>query len=93
MLNYQVRLSPDALFQDIGGEGVILDLRSASYFGLDSVGVNLWKQLQADPSIDRACAALLARYDVEPERLAVDMESLVTQLAEAGLVTVVRSGE
>ena len=88
MLDRRVKLSQDALFQDIGGEGVILDLASASYFGLDEVGVSFWKQLQSDSSFQRACAELLLHFDVEPSQLANDLDALVRQLVDAGLVTV-----
>jgi hypothetical protein len=88
MLNQKVMLSQDALFQEVGGEGVILDLKSSSYFGLDEVGVRLWQLLQADPSLQAARAALLAEYEVEPVQLEQDLEKLVDQLVEAGLANV-----
>ena len=88
MLDRQIKLSADALFQDIGGEGVILDLNSASYFGLDEVGARLWSLLQTDASMQRAFEALQEEYDVDPDRLAVDLNALLDQLLAVGLVTV-----
>ena len=88
MLPQRVVLSPEALFQEIGGEGVILDLKSSSYFGLDEVGVRLWQLLQANPSLQDACDTLLAEYEVESAQLEQDLVKLLDQLAEAGLVTV-----
>lgn len=88
MLPQQVILSPEAMFQEIGGEGVILDLSSSSYFGLDEVGVRLWQLLQADASLQAAHDALLAEYEVEPAQLEQDLEKLIAQLVEAGLAKV-----
>ena len=88
MLSQRVVLSPEALFQEIGGEGVILDLKSSSYFGLDEVGVRLWQLLQADPSLQAAYDALLAEYEVESAQLEPDLAKLLGQLTEAGLVSV-----
>jgi len=88
MLSQRVVLSPDALFQEIGGEGVILDLKSSSYFGLDEVGVRLWQLLQADPNLQAACDTLLTEYEVEPAQLEQDLIKLLDQLTDAGLVTV-----
>jgi predicted component of type VI protein secretion system len=88
MLSQRVLLSPDALFQEIGGEGVILDLKSSSYFGLDEVGVRLWQLLQADPSLQAACDTLLTEYEVKPAQLEQDLIKLLGQLTDAGLVTV-----
>ncbi|MCK9505384.1 MAG: PqqD family protein [Porticoccaceae bacterium] len=89
MLSQQITLSSEALFQDISGEGVILDLASSSYFGLDGVGVRFWQLLQTDTSLESACQQLLKEYDVSREQLEQDLLALVNQLAEAGLVTVV----
>jgi hypothetical protein len=88
MLPQRVLLSPDALFQEIGGEGVILDLASSTYFGLDEVGVRLWQLLQADPNLQAACTSLLAEYDAETSQLEEDVDRLIKQLVEAGLASV-----
>jgi hypothetical protein len=88
MLNQKIHLSKDALFQDIGGEGVILDLKSSSYYGLDEVGVRLWQLLQGNPNLQAACEKLLMEYDVQAEQLEHDALKLVAQLAEAGLAIV-----
>jgi hypothetical protein len=88
MLSQRVILSPEAMFQEIGGEGVILDLKSASYFGLDEVGVRLWQLLQANPSLQSACDTLLSEYEVEQAQLEQDLVRLVDQLVEAGLAAV-----
>ncbi|MGD9660810.1 MAG: PqqD family protein [Porticoccaceae bacterium] len=88
MLSQRVILSSEALFQEIGGEGVILDLKSSSYFGLDNVGVRFWQLLQSDSSLESACQQILREYEVAREQLEQDLLLLVDQLAEAGLVTV-----
>lgn len=88
MQDRRVHLSQNALFQDIGGDGVILDLASATYFGLDGVGVRFWKLLQGDPSFQLAFDILLTEYEVVPDSLRQDLDLLLAQLSEAGLVTV-----
>lgn len=88
MLTTRVYVSRDAMLQEIGDEGVILDLASATYFGLDHVGVRLWQLLQTDPSLQAASSVLLTEYDVDPATLAGDLTLLVEQLVAAGLVTV-----
>lgn len=88
MLTQRVTLSPEAMFQEIGGEGVILDLRSSSYFGLDEVGTRLWQLLQTNPDLQAARDILLGEYEVEADRLEQDLLTLVNQLAEAGLANI-----
>jgi hypothetical protein len=78
----------DVLVREMQGESVLLNLASESYFGLDDIGTRMWHALLAAPSVDEACAALVAEYDVAPERLRRDVEEFVDRLAAAGLVDV-----
>lgn len=88
MFPNRLTLSPEALFQEIGGEGVILDLASANYFGLDEVGVRFWQLLQTGSSVEDACATLLEEFHVEPSQLREDLSRFIDQLLAAGLVAV-----
>ena len=87
MLIHRVILSPEAMFQEIAGEGVILDLSSATYFGLDRVGTRLWQLLQESSNLQAASEKLLAEYEVDAEQLERDLLTLIQQLSDAGLVT------
>ena len=91
-LTIQVKLaqralrSDDALFQEVGGEAVLLDLASERYFGLDPVGTRIWTLLADHDSLQAVADVLHTEYDAEPERISSDLLLLVGQLAEAGLV-------
>jgi coenzyme PQQ synthesis protein D (PqqD) len=81
--------TPDGvMFREIGGEAVLLNLQSESYFGLDEIGTRMWSALTEEPSIEAAYAALLAEFDVEAEALRADLSDFIEKLAEAGLVAV-----
>jgi len=83
----QITVSPEVLFQEVGGEAVLLDLASESYFGLDDVGMRIWQLLQKQGSLSVVSERMLAEYDVEPARLEEDLLRHVGELAAAGLVT------
>ena len=87
-LSGQAKPSDDVLFQEVGGEGVLLNLASESYFGLDPVGTRIWVLLGEDGSLQRAFDILADEYEVEPAQLEADLLDLVQKLAEAGLVQV-----
>ena len=87
-LSQQAKPSDDVLFQEVGGEAVLLNLASESYFGLDPVGTRIWVLLTEDAALQRAFDILCDEYEVEPERLQADLLGLVEKLAEAGLVQV-----
>ena len=84
----RVSVPPDILISEVGGESVLLNLKSERYFGLDDMGTQMWKTLIASDSIQAAYETLLAEYDVEASRLREDLDELIQQLMEQGLLEV-----
>ena len=89
MPNSALQISPDALYQEIGGEAVILDLASSTYFGLDAVGMRVWQLLQDGLDRSTLTATILAEYEVAPEHLQQDIDKFMQSLIDAGLVRAV----
>ncbi|MEO5595971.1 MAG: PqqD family protein [Lysobacteraceae bacterium] len=87
-LSQRAAPSSDVLFQEVGGEAVLLNLDSERYFGLDPVGTRIWSLLGEDSGLQHAHATLCSEYDAPAATLEADLLALVGQLAEAGLVTV-----
>ena len=82
-----VKLSPDVLFQELQGDGVLLDMKSGVYFGLDRVGTRIW-QLMAEPKpLAAVVAAMLEEFDVTKDRCSEDVLTLARKLAEQGLLS------
>jgi hypothetical protein len=84
----RIRVSPEVMLQEVGGESVLLDLASENYFGLNTVGTRIWRLLDQDADVRRAYDTMLTEYDVPATQLEQEMIALLGQLAEAGLVTV-----
>ena len=81
-----VRAAEDVLLRELEGESVLLDLRTEMYFGLDTVGTRMWHVVTGAPSVDDACSTLLGEYEVTPELLRADLEALLGQLLDQGLL-------
>ncbi len=80
---------PDhVLVRQMDDELVILDLNTEAYFGLNDVGAALWSSLQETSSIDDAYRRLLDTYDVAPETLRQDIETLLQQLLDQQLIEI-----
>lgn len=78
---------PDAVLStDLQNEGVLLDLETGEYFGLDEVGMAMWKVLGASGTVEAARSALLAQYDVAEATLTRDLDHLVATLAARNLL-------
>jgi hypothetical protein len=74
----------------VQGATVLLNLATGSSFLLDGIGTRAWAALTSAPSIQDAYDSLLAEYQVEPEQLKGDLETLVASLESQGLLEVVR---
>jgi hypothetical protein len=81
-----IHIPGDIAFRDIADEAVVLNLSTGIYFGLDSVGARIWHLLAEHGSSEPVVNALLAEYDAEEGRLRRDVEALIQQLLDKGLV-------
>lgn len=87
-LAHRLNRSDQVLFQDVGGEAVLLDLASETYFGLNEVGSRIWSLLPDATSLATIHAALCEEFDAPAELIERDLLALATDLSKAGLVTV-----
>ena len=69
------------------GEGVIVDTKSAFYFGLNKTAAFLWEKLQKDKEVTAVVLvdALCGRFDVAREQAAADVEDFLRHVVEYGL--------
>ena len=89
----RMTVAPDVLFRLLGDEGVVLNLRTELYLGVDSVGARMWTVVNDAPSIQAAYDLLLHEYDVEPGRLHQDLDEFLDRLLEQGLIETVNDIE
>lgn len=87
-LHAMLRVAPDQISCDLGGETVILNARSGEYYELNSVGRRIWTLAQDGSTVAAVRDALLAEFDVEPERCTADLLRVLGELAAAELVQV-----
>jgi len=76
----------DALSTTIDDETVILHASGDTYYGLNNVGTFIWELLAEPHTVKAICTAVTAEYDVEYERSKADVEEIISELAETGLV-------
>jgi Coenzyme PQQ synthesis protein D (PqqD) len=78
--------SADVVTRRLDDELVLLNLGTEDYFGLDEIGTRMWEVLSSAPSVQAALDQLLLEYDVEAARLRRDVEKLLSQLIDHGLI-------
>ena len=81
-----MKRSESAMARRVGDELVILDVGSSHYFGLNDVGALIWDRLEQESTRADLVDAVVASYDVDREQAAGDIDDLVDQLVDRGLV-------
>jgi coenzyme PQQ synthesis protein D (PqqD) len=82
----RVAVPDGVLISHLQEESVILNLESERYLGLDDVGTRFLTVLTSSESIEAAYQQLAAEYDVDPQVLRHDLQALVDQLFDQGLL-------
>ena len=87
-LDNRVAIHQDAVFRELDGEAVILQLEAGMYFGLDPVGTRLWQLIETHGQLRPVLEAALQEFDVAPDVLERDLIELVSRLSEKELLVV-----
>jgi Coenzyme PQQ synthesis protein D (PqqD) len=79
------RIPACVLHREVDGEMVLLNLDTERYFGLDAIGADIVTRVTEQP-VEAALGALVTEYVVDPEILRRDVDDLIADLLEAGLI-------
>jgi len=85
-LDTVVTVTDDLLFSNLGGEEVILDPSTGTYYGLDPVGARAWALIEEPRSAREVCDCLEAEYDVSRATLEEDILRLFRRFEEEGFL-------
>ena len=85
-LQQRFRPADNVVFRELDGEAIILHLDSGTYFGLDGVGTSIWRRLERQESVGVVVDALVGEFEVDAPRARLDVEQLITQLVDKGLM-------
>jgi hypothetical protein len=80
--------SPDALFQNLTGEVIILHMGSDLYFRLDDIGSEIWLALADHGDPEAVVASILTSYDVDEATFRRDLSTLIADLGKHGLIEI-----
>lgn len=87
-----MQIKKDFTIQKVGGSyiAVAVGETSKTFHGmvrLNETGAFLWKKMaEADVTVDELVEALLAEYEVDRETATRDVENLVNQFRESGIL-------
>ncbi len=73
---------------EVDGETLPMSIERGKYYGMDSVGSYIWALLEQPRSVGAICDALTGSFEVERERLEVDVIAFLGTLLAKDLVTI-----
>jgi Coenzyme PQQ synthesis protein D (PqqD) len=80
--------SSEQVSSDLAGESVILNLKTGTYYGLNTVGSSIWLLIQEPKAVQDICEAILQEYDIDSQTCEQDVKALLTDLLNAQLVEI-----
>jgi hypothetical protein len=87
-MNQKIEIASAVVAREIGGEMMLMDLDSGTYFGLNAIGGRIWRALENGEPIEDLCAQLAQEFDVRPDTLHKDVDELLARLQEQKLISV-----
>lgn len=82
----RVTISPSVYARAFGEEVVLLEFGKGEYFGLDAIGADIWRRLEAGDDLGATADHVVAQYDVSREEALRDIVNLVAQLRDHELL-------
>ena len=82
------RVTASTLYREVHGEGVLLQLDSGEYFGLDEIANRFWQLIVETGDLSEVEAIMLAEFDVDPSVLSNDLQRLIQELVAMRLIEV-----
>jgi hypothetical protein len=77
---------PDVILQELGDEVVVANLDTGVYFSMNEVAARIWSLLLESSSIGEVVAKMLDEYDVDEAAVRADVNRLIDELLEHGLI-------
>ncbi len=80
------QLNPDVLSRRVGGDVVLVHLRTNRIYSLNTTGGRLWELAAGGARLEEAFARLKEEFEVSDETLQNETAALIAMLEREGLV-------
>jgi len=86
MLPSRVEIGESIILQRLNDEAVLLNMSNQQYYGLNDTGTRMWELLMELGEPSKVVTQLQEEYAVPSATLQADLETLVGELLQAGLL-------
>jgi len=83
--NTRVQHSPNATFQIVADEAILIHLNTGVYYSLNDVGTSFWNMMDGQRTIDECADAIAQEYSAPREVVLADLLELANELAAEDL--------
>jgi hypothetical protein len=81
------RAGPDAVYNRVGDQGVLIDMKTNRIYELNRTGARFWELLSAGHDRDEIQQLMMEEFDVTEADLAAEIEAMLASLKDKGLLT------
>ena len=85
-----VRVGGETLHRSVGGETVLLNLRSGECLTLDDIGQRTWELLVDRGDREQVAAKLIEEFEGDPGVIRADLDEFLGELVDRGLIEIDR---
>ncbi len=81
--------SDDFITSTVDNDLVMMSLEKGVYYGLDTIGSQIWEHIAKPISIDTLCHTLTDLYEVDPTQCQADVLAFLNELLNEEMIHVV----
>ena len=85
----RLRHSPNATYQVVADEAILIHLKTGVYYSLNEVGTSFWQLMDGIRSIQDCASTLAQEYAAPVDVIESDLAEVATDLVREGLAEVV----
>lgn len=83
-----IERSKEVIASEVENELVMMSLENGKYYGIDSIGGDIWKMVETPKTFGKICEELMKTYAVDESTCEQDVIAFLNQLKEQSLITV-----
>lgn len=76
----------------IDGEAIIINLATGVYYSMQGIGGDIWSMIDGRRTVAAMRDEIVARYDVDVERAHDDLNAVLRELFDEGLIRIASNG-
>lgn len=81
-----VNKSTELLASEVGGEIVMMNIESGKYYGINSVGSEIWKLLETPIVVSDICKELIKIYEIDDSTCEAEVLDFLQSLEKENMI-------